>query len=38
MVSKAAAISTAVEAEERMRRVQASLRDCEEQANDAVKV
>ena len=38
MLSKAAAISTAVEAEERLRQVQASLRNCEEQANDAVKV
>lgn len=38
MLSKAAAISTAVEAEERLRQVQASLRECEEQSNDAVKV
>ena len=38
ILSKAAAISTAVEAEEQMRRVQVSLRDCEEQADDAVKV
>lgn len=38
MLSKAAAISTAVEAEEQLRQVQASLRNCEEQANDAVKV
>ena len=38
MLSKAAAISTAVEAEERLHQVQAGLRDCEEQANDAVKV
>ena len=38
MLNKAAAISTAVDAEERLRQVQASLRNCEEQANDAVKV
>lgn len=38
MLSKAAAISTAVKAEERLRQVQASLRECEEQSNDAVKV
>ena len=38
MVSKAAAISAAVESEGRLRQVQTSLRQHEEQANDAVKV
>ena len=38
MLSKAAAISAAVEAEGQLRQVQANLRDQEEQANDAVKV
>lgn len=38
MLSKAVAISAAVEAEGQLQQVQASLRDQEEQANDAVKV
>ena len=38
MVSRAAAISAALETEGRLRQVQAGLRDQEEQANDAVKV
>ena len=38
MLKRAAAISAAVEAEGRLRQVQAGLRAEEEQANDAVKV
>lgn len=38
VLSRAAAISAAVESEARLREVQAGLREQEEQANDAVKV
>ena len=38
MLGRALAISTALEAEEHLREIQAELRDQEEQANDAVKV